>query len=244
MKTKSLVKLLNRWAHFDADIELADVIAIGARNGALLSPDCIFKGVDPARHPRLTRRKSNRSSREITISHLKSTLCTAYFKDAHEDVLLYMMEILESAARNGLDPARLVGEHKVTFEANQILRAGSWNSVVQMVAKELFRKLENEKKTKAIIQKMSDKLDLGISQEKIDAALPYLELRHLLVHNDGKADEDFVNRYPDFGVTSGVKFAMDFELLTKGRAALLDLLKEFDSKVIKLNVVCQSDLQK
>src|SRR5215217_6244292 len=120
MKTKYLVRFLNRAAHFDADIELADVLKISISNGNLHTPGnpIIFDGVNPVQHPRLAARANTLEGRKNVANHLKSTLCSSFLKDIYEDVLQYLQEVLAAAARNGLSSDRLIGEHKVSFEAN------------------------------------------------------------------------------------------------------------------------------
>lgn len=245
MKTKYLVKFLNRAAHLDADIELADIVAIASKSGALYTAGSphLFDAVVPEQHPRLAARTNNAYNRKMAIRHLKASLCASFLKEAYEDVTAYMQDILEAAARNGLDPNRLIGEHKVSFEANDILRAQNWHAVVHLVTKSVFRKLENEKSTKDLLKSMNTKLNLGVTQTKIDAALPFLEIRHLLVHADGIADAAFCNSYPTFGASVGVKIKLDFTVLQNARTALLELVQQFDEKVIACNVVASADTQ-
>jgi len=245
MKTKSLVRFLNRAAHFDADVELVDVIARATAGGALHAEGAphLFKYVDPQRHPRLANRQNTDQNRTLAVTHLKATVCGAFIKDIYEDMCGYFREILGSAARNGLDPNRLVGEHKVTLDANDILSCGGWDAVVQRVSGDLFRRLENLQDTKKLIEKINDKLNLGVEASKITAALPYLEVRHLLVHNDGIADDDFCARFPDFGATPNAKLALDYGLLDRARKAIIDLVTEYDEKIVANNAVGHSDLQ-
>ncbi|MCX6898471.1 MAG: hypothetical protein NT105_07205 [Verrucomicrobia bacterium] len=245
MKTKFLVRFLNRAAHFEADIELADVLKIAITQGALSSRGAahIFDAVDPHLHPRLAARGKTPNNRELAANHLKATLCASYIKDIYEDMVQYMAELLEAAARKGIDPNRLIGEHKVEFEANDILTAGTWNNVVKLVSKSVFRKLENEKSTKSLLQKMNTKLNLGVRQATIDAALPYLEIRHLLIHADGKADQAFCDSFPAFGATVDQKIQLDHDVLQKARVAITNLIHEFDQRVVASNVVNANELQ-
>lgn len=245
MKTKYLVTFLNRAAHLDADIELADVIAIASKSGALYTAGSphLFDAVVPAQHPRLAARTNTTYNRKMAIRHLKASLCASFLKEAYEDVTAYMQDILEAAARNGLDPNRLIGEHKVSFEANDILQAKGWHAVVHLVAKSVFRKLEQKKCTKDLLQEMNSKLNLGVPQSKIDKALPFLEIRHLLVHAEGVADQSFCKAFPAFGASPGTKLKLDFTVLQSARKALLELVQKFDEKVIACGVVAAADTQ-
>ncbi len=245
MKTKFLAKFLSRSAHLDADIELADVLKIAIGSGALHSHGSrhLFDAVNPTQHPRLAGRANTSNSRRNAANHLKSTLCSSFIKDIYEDVTQYLQDVLAAAARNGLDPNRLIGEHKVTFEANEILSAGSWPKTVEIVSLSVFRKLESEKSTKNLLQKINTKLDIGVRSATINAALPFFEIRHLLVHADGKADSTFCRKYPALGATAGQKIVLDYALLQKARTAITALINEFDSKIVAKNVVSTGDLQ-
>lgn len=245
-KTKYLVKFLSRAAHFEADIELADVLAIASAAGALSNGGGgahLFDAVNPAQHPRLATRKSNDHNRRLAVRHLKASLCASYIKDLYEDFGDYMQEVLEAAAKNGINPNRLIGSHKINVEASDLLAAGSWDGIVHMVARSIFRKLEDEKNTKSLIQAMDAKLGLTLDQAKLDAALPYFELRHLLVHHDGVADKDFCLRFPTFPAKAGDKISVEFTVVKAAKIAVVALAQEFDSKVIKNQVVPPADYQ-
>jgi hypothetical protein len=232
-------------AHLEADIELADVIAISNHKGVLSAGGgaYLFDAVEADHHPRLAARTNNAHNRRLAVRHLKANLCTAFLKEIYEDLSTYLQSILEAAARNGLDPNRLIGEHKVSLEANDILATRSWGGVVHLVAQSVFRRLENEKSTKDVLQKINAKLNLGVSQTKINAALPYLELRHLLVHADGIADEAFCRSFPTFAAIAGNKIQLDFAVLQSAKTTVLALVKAFDAKVVANHVVGPGDLQ-
>lgn len=244
-KTKYLHKFLSRTDHFVADIELADVLAISSGSGILSANGgaYLFDAVDPAQHPTLARRKNNGHNRRLAVRHLKSSLCSGYIKDLYEDFNDYMQEVLESAARNGINPNRLIGSHKINIEANELLAAGNWDNVVHIVARSIFRKLEDERNTKSLIQSMDSKLGLGLDQAILNSALPYFELRHLLVHHDGVADADFCQRFQNFGATAGEKISVEFNMVSAARTAIVALAKHFDSKVLHYQLVKATELQ-
>ena len=245
MKTKFHVRFFSRIAHLDADIELADILKIAIGQGAMhnAGDPHLFSAVNPQQHPRIAARVSSRHNRSLAANHLKVTLCGSFLKDVYEDLTMYFSEVLEAAARNGLDPNRLIGEHKVSFESNDILSAGSWSKVVDLVAKSVFRKLENERSTKKLVEKMNGKLNLGVPQATIEAALPYLEIRHLLVHSDGKADQAFCDAFPAIGAVAGRRINLNHTLLQDARIAITSLVNDFDQRIIANKVVSAGDTQ-
>ena len=245
MKTKSYIRFCSRAAHLDVDIELADILKTSIQQGKLESSTggYVFDGVDPEQHPRLAARTNSTKSRTLAADHLKATLCEAFIKNIYEDATQYFLEVLTAAAKNGLDPNRLIGEHKVQFEANKILQAGGWDEVVSMVTKSVFRKLENEKSTKDVLAKMNTKLNLGVAQTTIDTALPYFEIRHLFVHSEGKADKHFCDSFPLIDAKVGSRIKLDYSILKNARTSITDLINEFDQNIIDKNVVSINELQ-
>lgn len=245
MQTKPHSRFFNRAAHLDADIELADILKIAISDGALTANrgPHLFDQVNPQQHPRLAARKNSSHNRQIAVNHLKATLCASFIKDIYEDAMQYFSEILEAAARHGLDPNRLIGEHKISIETNEILLAGSWPNVVHMVSQSVFRRLEGERNTKKLIEKVNSKLALGVAGSTIEAALPYFEIRHLLVHNDGKADQKFSDAFPTFAAKPDHKIKLDYSVLQHARSAVVALIDEFDRQIVSGNVVSRSELQ-
>jgi hypothetical protein len=234
-----------RSAHFDADLEIVDGISEMMTKGQLWTSGNaqLFDFVNPSKHLVLSERKSNSHNRRIAINHLKKTLYSSYIKDLYEDLTDYLQNILQAAAKNGFNPNRLIGEHKVSFEANDILQARNWDAIAQMVAEKVFRKLENEKKTSELLKKINSKLDLGVDINLINAALPYLEIRHLLVHADGKADENFCSKYSTICNTPNKKINNNYSLVLSAKTAVLNLVQDYDNKIVEKSILHNDDLK-
>jgi len=246
MKTKYFVRFLNRVAHYDADLELVDVLAIAVKVGRMHQPgqnEPLFFGLRPWKHPRLTNRASSDYNRKLAVAHLKKTLCAAFVKDLYEDVAAYMTDLLAGASRNGLAPDRLVGEHKVTFEANDVLKCRDHDEVIGLVAKQIFRRIEGERNTTGMLASFDKKLGLGVDDAVMKEALPFLELRHLLVHADGVADEVFCARFPGFRGVPGEQLHVTYPVVVAARDKVLALVGHYDERAVAKNVVAAADLQ-
>lgn len=242
MKTKPYVRFLNRVAHYDADIEIADVFSRSLPALHTAGGLRIFDAVDPTHHPRLAARVPSPHNRRLALSHLKSTLYSSFLKDLYEDVSAYLTDILAAAARHGFDPKRLVGDVKVEVRPNDILTAGNWKNVVELVAQAIFRGLENRRNTKELLTRINSTLDLGVQANRIKNALPYLEMRHLLVHKDGIADSKFCDEFPTF-CSTGQKLQLDYLMIQDARRAVTALVEEFDNKVVAKGIVSRTDMQ-
>lgn len=242
MQSKAYRRFMNRAAHFDADIEMLDVIKRASERGALsVKSGVLFDDLHPQLHPRLASRQKGPQSRGLVVAHLRNTLYASYIKDLYEDAMAYFSDVLNAAARHGLDPSRLVGEQNLNFSANDLLQSGSWNSVVRMVSDSIFRSLENERKTRKLLEKIDSKLNLGVDKTKIDAAMPYFEMRHLLVHSDGIIDHAFCAAYPGFRETPGRRLALNIQRKRRARQAVETLIKEYDDRIVAAGVIAKSD---
>jgi hypothetical protein len=179
----------------------------------------------------------------LVTAHLKTTVYAAYLKDLYEDVSAYFGAILAAAARKGVSPDRLVGEHHLNVEANDILKCQSWDRVTELVASSIFRRLEDQRSTQKLIEGLDKKLALKLDPEIVSAAIPYLEIRHLLVHRDGVADRDFCDRYPAFGLKVGDRVALRHTTIAQARETLAALVKHCDEKVIDADLLLTKDMQ-
>jgi len=244
-QTKFLVRFLNRAARFDADVEFVDIVASAVKKGLLHDPKSsdIFKFVDKRKHPRIVKHKSSDHNRGLAVAHLKDTVHSAYIKDLYEDASEYVASLLGSAARKGLDPGRLIGEHRMSFEANELLALRDWDAVVQFISRSLFRKLESEQSTKKLLDALDKKLALKVDPTIVAAALPYLDIRHLLVHADGVADDTFIKAYPGFGLKAGDAFTLDWKLVHEARTTITALVHHYDERALSAGVVATPDIQ-
>jgi hypothetical protein len=245
MQTKALVRFLNRAARFDGDLEITHVVGRAIEAG-LLTPqggESIFVGVDSVHHPRLAKQKPSDHNRKIVATHLTKTVRVAYVKDLYEDLASYLTDIVLCAARKGFSPDQLIGEHKLTVDANELLKAGSWESVLRMIAESLFRRMEGMRSTSKLIESLDKKLGLGLSPDLVAAALPYLELRHLLVHTDGVADESFCEKFPQFGAKPHEQIPMSHTVVCAARQAVTALVLHVDERLIAAGLVLNDDQQ-
>ena len=245
MKSKYFVKFLNSSAHMDVDLEIIDIIQQSIKNNRLHSNggEYIFDYVSPNKHKKLIARRNTNHSRNLACNHLKTTIRTAYIKNLYESTAIYFQDILKSATKKGLNIEQLIGEHNISFTSKNLLGYGNYEKVIEKISLGIFRQLENEKSTKHLIEKMDKKLGLGIDKDIIDEALPFFELRHLLVHNKGMADEDFCSKYPQIRAEENKVVKITYQLIEDARQKVNKLVKEFDKKIIEKNLINEDEQQ-
>jgi hypothetical protein len=245
MKTKFLVKFLNNSAHLDADLEFVDIIQVAVHNSRLNSPGTthLFDYVEPDKHQKLSTRTNSDHSRKLAANHLKTTIRAAFIKSLYETTTIYFKDILKAATKKGLDIDRLIGEHSINISSKDLIKIGSFEKIIERISSSIFRQLENEKSTKSLIEKMDKKLGLNVGEEIIHAALPYLEIRHRLVHGQGKADKEFCEKYPFIGAVEDKIIELEYTLIDNARKAIITLVKEFDKKIVANGLVETTELQ-
>lgn len=238
MRTKAFHAFKTKFFYFDDDIDLVEVLRLGVLSGDLTDAQSkhALKHVDPLKHQHINRRKNSDGSRELLVNHLRQTVYSAYVKDIYEEVTNYLKTILQLAAENGFDAGRIIGEHSTKFDAKAVLLAGKWENIAKLISDSIFQALEAEKSTLKLLEKISNKLALGVDEGKIKKALPYLEVRHFLVHADGKIPADFKKDNPTIPVQKGY-VRLDYQFVIAFREAIKELMHEFDQNVVNAKIL-------
>ncbi|UWQ16663.1 hypothetical protein [Jannaschia sp. M317] len=242
MKTKAFQRFIQRIGYYDSDIELCDLLVKSYLNGPNSDENiAVALSATAESHPVLAGRPNTRASRNTTGNHLKSTVAAAYIKDLFEDFSEYISEVMTKAAIKGINPAQFVGDVKIEIQARDILSYGTWDQVVSHISGEIFRKLENERNTRELIRKASRRLGLNVDNALLDAAMPYLDARHILVHRDGKTDQKYRDTYPAVRLRNE-KIVTDLTFAKDAKTAVKALGSDIDAKIIAADLIRQQDL--
>jgi len=239
MVSKGYKRFTDRLNYFRIDKEVVNIVY---QQKESLSGDAkIFKGITIESYPLLNVRVNTPQSRTIVVKHLQHTVYVSFIKDLYEEVTEYIRYILKEAALNGAETNRLIGEHNINMKANDILSKGTKKDIVEYIMNSIFQQLENERSTLELIKKIKNKLGLTISQNLIDKALPFLELRHVLVHSDGKPNAEFKNKHPQFRLDQKHKIKLTNELLDNAYNEVNALLSKMDKEMLRLNYISDSE---
>lgn len=244
LKSKAFYAFTMKLNYFNDDIEVIDVLRTAVIKGDLTDPisNRLLKYVDPTQHQHIARRKNSDGSRRNVINHLRSSIYSSYIKDLYEEVADYMKLILEQASRNGFCSGRIIGEHTFKMDAKSILDLGTWENVCRSVTDSVFQSLEAEKSTVGILNKMAKKLALDVDQQIIETAVPYLELRHFLVHANGKLSSDYLNKYPNIPKTRDGFVELTYTLICNTRDSIKALVSAYDAEVISKGLLGKDDI--
>lgn len=229
--SKQALRFQNRILSFSQDIEFTDLLQRGQKANMLLPDETLlFAGMTDARHPNLSTRSATEKSREIVVLHLRKTVYSAYIKDLYEELTMYLKDVLFEAAKISKDfqkARRLLGDQKISLSASEILQFSSLDELIMQIAEQIIQDLERERSTKELIDKICKKLDLSVERSVIDNALPYLELRHKLVHTDGKVVSTFQEQYTMFSY-HGSEIVLNYTLICEATSKIRDLVLVID----------------
>ena len=244
MKSKAYHALRQKLIYFDDDIDLIDVLRKGVEDGDLTEAgsNYILKNVDPTKHAHIARRRNSVGGRKLVMSHLRASIYSSYIKDVYEELTQYLRTILKQASTNGFNAGRIIGEHSFKVDAKTVLELGNWDAVCKMVTESVFQSLEAEKSTLKLLEKMAGKLSLNVDKNLINAALPYLEIRHFLVHSDGRVTPEYIAQYPNIQV-KGRYVALNSTFIDGMRTAVKALVADYDKEVINTGLLKAADVQ-
>ena len=120
----------------------------------------------------------------------------------------------------------------------EIVKLGSYDAIIADMAKRVFRSLERMQSTPDMLYKIISLFQLSIADNLKEETLLYLELRHLIIHNYGKADDKFIARNTDGKVkvkNNDKKITYNYELSNKALNKVFELCKSIDDELIRLN---------
>jgi hypothetical protein len=244
LRTKAFHAFEQKLIYFEDDIELIDVIRTSVINGDLTEKEShnVLKNIDPTLHAHISRRKNSDGSRKLIVNHLRSTLYSAYVKDVYEELTAYLRTILRQAAENGFDAGRIIGDHSIKLDAKSVLEEGNWENVARLITDSVFQSLEAEKSTLKLLKKIAAKLAIKIDDSLIETVLPYLEVRHFLVHSDGKVSKEFIKKYPHIK-RNNEDVRLSYQFISTLRDSIKNLVVAYDKEVIAANLLKAEDTQ-
>lgn len=225
---------------FQQDVEFIDVLANANKERTLLREEGkLFRYVSAKKHPHLSKLGDSESGREEIVKHLRMSVLSSYLKDLYEEVLNYLQKLVYEAAQKAKDPSQaklLLAEDKISLTASDIITYSSINDLIMKIAEESIRSLDKMHSTKLLLERICTKFDLGVPEALIEGALPFFEIRHKLVHSDGKADAAFKRDFPTVKVRFG-KIFLSYRVAMDATDAIFSLVDAIDDAAIARGIL-------
>lgn len=152
----------------------------------------------------------------------------------------YIANIIAEIAHG--EPKRLVGilgnKDTRTIKFAEIIHLGSYEAVINEMAKRVFRILENLRSTSDMMKKLIKITGITIDKALLEEALIYVEVRHLIIHNDSFVDDPFILNDKNKSVPlNGKKLALTYTSTNKATNTIYKLCKKIDEELIKKGLI-------
>lgn len=235
-----------RTQYFWDDIEFIDVIKKNINAGNMNSNgSTIFNLIDPNVHTHLNRRINSDGSRKLVVNHLRKTVYTSYVKDLYEEFTMYLRSILTCSVKSGSNINLVVGEFNIDIKLNELISLGSWDKVCDHVVEIVFQKIESQKSTLKLVKQIARRLRIDIDNNIIESAMPFLEARHLFVHEDGKASDEYRKKYKNIdGISFNDEYiVVNYRFIKSLHDSIHELARHIDLKIVNTNLLHQEFIQ-
>lgn len=148
----------------------------------------------------------------------------------------YMKSILSEMYE--FNPMSVVGKSSkpLNMPFHELAKIGNFEEVKTKMISEVFRSLENERSTIKLIDKIINGTNVNITENDKNAVLPYLEMRHLFIHNHSKIDDKFDRNFGEsFGLKENDKVPTTYENASKALLETLIFVAKLDQELIANN---------
>lgn len=150
----------------------------------------------------------------------------------------YMRDILKEIYKK--NPMHVVRKSQkllnMTFA--DLAKFNTLSDLHEKMVDDVFRSLENERSTMKLIEKILSGTGVNISASDKKSVLPYLEMRHLIIHNNGKIDTEFEGKYgATLNVKAGEKVPTVFRNAEAAIKSVRAFMKKIDNELVRMKLV-------
>lgn len=128
-----------------------------------------------------------------------------------------------------------ISKQQLTFK--EIIDLRDYDNISNEIVDRVFRSLENKRDTKGLIRKIIDSFGIEVEEGTLEKALCYFELRHLLVHNNGCADQKYIDSfavYYDSPLEIGRHIPTNHALYKSAQYAIHTLCRIIDNHLVQI----------
>ncbi len=158
------------------------------------------------------------------------------FQSLYHHFAEYMRGILRELYDH--DPKMIVGKAPNCLQFHEIVELATYEKVVERMIDDVFRRLQSERSDLKLLDKVLLHTGVHLTDAAKSQGLAYLGIRHLIVHNQGKADQKFSQDYGAIIPTLvGQPLPMQFRTAADAITAVNNLITEIDTQLIQRGLV-------
>lgn len=193
IKSKALQIFRDRICELNQHTQLIDACLLLADNTCANSQEnYISSALNCPSHQRLYHPNTTNQRNRI-IAYSRSKLNERAIIDIYKYFTEYISTIIAELARVAPNDllANIRSDNERSIRYQKILELGSYDKILDHMAKVVYRSLENERSTKGLVDRLMKNLKIELDETVLNDALLYLEIRHLIIHNNRCPDERF-----------------------------------------------------
>lgn len=193
IKSTALQIFRDRIAELNQHTQLIDASLILANKTCINSQqETISNALNCPNHQRLSHPNTNIQRNRIIAfsrSKLNERAIIDIYKFFSEYISRIIADLTRVAPNNILANLNNADERLIRYQ--QILEIGNYEGILDYMASVVFRSLENKKSTKILVNRLMSNLKINLNESVLNDALLYLEIRHLIIHNNSHPDDNF-----------------------------------------------------
>ena len=199
------------------------------QGGTILTALGVVSGrYDRLRHPVEHDARVFNFSRSQNAEHALTAL--------HRHFTEYLRSIL--GEMYSVNPLAVVGKAPGNLQFQELVRLGTFDAISQNMVDSVFRRLENERSTPKLLEKVLSHTNVHLDPAQQENCLMYLEMRHLIIHNNSRVDHNFANRYAsELSLSEGDRLPMQTRTVQSAVHAVSTLVKDVDTQLLEGNLV-------
>lgn len=143
----------------------------------------------------------------------------------------YMKDILKEMYQ--LRPKSITEKSNKTLTYSKLSEFSSLDELVDYMIDDIFKELEAIRSTQKLVKRIVGHTKIQIPQAQADEALMYLNIRHLIIHNNSKVDKDFYDKYKNkLSISLNGKVPTDYHTFQSSLLAIYTYVSTIDQQLI------------
>lgn len=148
----------------------------------------------------------------------------------------YMKDILKEMYQ--LRPKSITEKSNKTLTYSKLSEFSSLDEIVDYMIDDIFKELEGLRSTQKLVKRIIGHTKAQIPQEQSDCALMYLNIRHLIIHNDSKVDKEFYEKYKNkLQIALNGKAPTDFQTFQAALQSIYTYVRTIDQELISKHFI-------
>lgn len=194
---------------------------------------CDSLRVSPSKYNKLTEPSSEYAR---IINYSKKECADFCFVELYNMFASYMKDILKEMYI--LRPKSITSKSHKTVTFNKLSEFNSIDEIVNYMIDEIFRDFEKERCTPKLVKRIIGHAGISIPTNLTNNAMMYLEMRHLIIHNNSIIDKEFFDKYSGkLSITRNGRVPTDYENFQAALNSLYQYIAYIDRELIAKSMI-------